>query len=519
MSSRLAWSVASRTGTASLGSRVVRERWKNLSGAVWRVQVDNSFDSHARHSNTSRFVFPRHNSVGNAADSRMLPGINQYGVSSLARFYSSGDLPPHQRLTMPSLSPTMTQGNIARWCKKEGDQVSTGDVLCEIETDKATLEMEAMEEGYLAKILCGDGSKDIPVGQAIAVMVDAQGDVTKFSDYEVSSSGSPKASVKEQEQPPPNESTSAQLAPKQPLSKPNVDPLSEDRIFASPIARKLAEENQVLLSRLKGTGPNGRILKADVEEYLAAGAVPAKGKSSADLLEALDYIDIPNSQIRRVTAQRLLLSKQTIPHYYLTVDICVDQLLFLRTKLNQIQEASGGKKISINDFIIKAAALALRKVPQCNSSWTDDFIRQYKNVNIGVAVQTDFGLLVPVVKDADHKGLATIAEDVKTMAEKARQNNLKPSEYQGGTFTVSNLGGPFGIKQFCAIINPPQVCILAVGTAEKRVIPGDHEGVFAAGSFLSSTLSCDHRVVDGAIGAQWLRAFKAYMEDPVTFLL
>eukprot|EP00250_Pteridium_aquilinum_P003264 c13587_g1_i1 orf=157-1668(+) len=442
--------------------------------------------------------------------------IRPHGLLTSLRLISSSPVVQHQEIGMPSLSPTMTQGNVAKWCKKEGDKVGPGDVLCEIETDKATLEMEAMEEGYLAKILCADGSKDIPVGQAIAIIVDSEEEIGNFKDYKATSDTSSKASAPPSKSEEPSKAETAS-SPKEESSKPTA-PSSEDRIFASPLARKLAEEKKVPLSNLQGTGPDGRIIKADIEEFLKSGSAPTPGKSAEKPLQSLDYTDIPNTQIRKITAQRLLLSKQTIPHYYLTVDTRVDNLLALRSKLNSLQEASGGKRISINDFVLKAAAMALKKVPECNSSWTDDFIRQYHNVNISVAVQTDFGLLVPVVQNADKKGLATISEDVKTLADKAKKNSLKPADYEGGTFTVSNLGGPFGVKQFCAIINPPQACILAVGTTDRRVV-SDSEGGFSTASFMSVTLSCDHRVVDGAIGARWLGAFKGYIEDPLTLLL
>lgn len=276
------------------------------------------------------------------------------------------------------------------------------------------------------------------------------------------------------------------------------------------------------LSSIKGTGPEGRIVKADIEDYLASGGKEATAKQSKvtdSKVPALDYVDIPHSQIRKVTASRLAFSKQTIPHYYLTVDACVDKLMGLRNQLNSFQEASGGKRISVNDLVVKAAALALRKVPQCNSSWTDDYIRQFKNVNINVAVQTENGLYVPVVKDADKKGLSTIGEEVRLLAQKAKENTLKPEDYEGGTFTVSNLGGPFGIKQFCAVVNPPQAAILAVGSAEKRVVPGNGPDEYNFASYMPVTLSCDHRVVDGAIGAEWLKAFKGYIENPESMLL
>ncbi|KAJ7960680.1 Acetyltransferase component of pyruvate dehydrogenase complex [Quillaja saponaria] len=435
------------------------------------------------------------------------------------RFFSSAsDLPPHLEIGMPSLSPTMTEGNIARWLKKEGDKVSPGEVLCEVETDKATVEMECMEEGYLAKIICGDGAKEIKVGEVIAITVEDEDDISKFKDYQPSASYAGAPAVKESATPIPSKNAVVDepaQAPQPKISKSSVSPSDEDCIFASPLARKLAEENNVPPSSIKGTGPDGRIVKADIEDYLASGAkeVFAAPKAQVATDSALDYTDVPHSQIRKVTASRLLLSKQTIPHYYLTCRY------ILRGKLNSLQEVSGGARISVNDLVIKAAALALRKVPQCNSSWTDDYIRQYLNVHINVAVQTDNGLFVPVIRDADKKGLSKIAEEVKQLAKKAKENSLKPQDYEGGTFTVSNLGGPFGIKQFCAINNPPQSGILAVGSAEKRVIPGSGSEEYKFASFMSVSLSCDHRVIDGAIGAEWLKSFKGYIENPESMLL
>ncbi|KAL6861680.1 hypothetical protein ACP4OV_017380 [Aristida adscensionis] len=439
------------------------------------------------------------------------------GQVILSRPFSSGaDLPPHQEIGMPSLSPTMTEGNIAKWLKKEGDKVSPGEVLCEVETDKATVEMESMEEGYLAKIIHGDGAKEIKVGEIIAVTVEEEGDIEKFKDYKPPSSTGSAAPDEPKVQSEPAEPKEDKEPSKAPESKAtNADEASHsgDRIFSTPVAKKLAEDNSVPLSGIKGTGPDGRILKADIEDYLAT---KGSGKEAA-AAPGIGYVDLPNAQIRKVTANRLLQSKQTIPHYYLTVDTRVDKLIRLRSELNLLQETSSGKKISINDLVIKAAALALRKVPECNSSWMDDFIRQYHNVNINVAVQTEHGLFVPVIRDADKKGLATIADEVKQLAQRARDNSLKPEDYEGGTFTVSNLGGPFGIKQFCAIVNPPQAAILAIGSAEKRMIPGP-EAQVETGSFMSATLSCDHRVIDGAIGAEWLKAFKGYIENPTSML-
>uniref|UniRef100_A0A453MRN7 Dihydrolipoamide acetyltransferase component of pyruvate dehydrogenase complex n=1 Tax=Aegilops tauschii subsp. strangulata TaxID=200361 RepID=A0A453MRN7_AEGTS len=320
------------------------------------------------------------------------------------------------------------QGNIAKWIKKEGDKVSPGEVLCEVETDKATVEMECMEEGYLAKIVQGDGAKEIKVGEVICVTVE-EGDIEKFKDYKPSAADAPAAPSESKATPEPAapkvEEKVPAKAPEPKAPKAEKASRSGDRIFASPLARKLAEDNNVQLSSVKGTGPDGRILKADIEDYLAKG-----GKSEAFAASGLDYTDIPNAQIRKVTANRLLASKQTIPHYYLTVDTRVDKLIKLRGELNPLQEASGGKKISINDLVIKAAALALRKVPECNSSWMNDFIRQYHNVNINVAVQTEHGLFVPVVRDADKKGLGTIGEEVKQLAQRARDNSLKPQDYE-----------------------------------------------------------------------------------------
>eukprot|EP00246_Nothoceros_aenigmaticus_P013245 TRINITY_DN447_c0_g1_i4.p1 TRINITY_DN447_c0_g1~~TRINITY_DN447_c0_g1_i4.p1 ORF type:complete len:536 (-),score=79.51 TRINITY_DN447_c0_g1_i4:454-2031(-) len=390
-------------------------------------------------------------------------------ASQLTRSFASGDLPSHQEIGMPSLSPTMTQGNIAKWRKKEGEKVVAGDVLCEIETDKATLEMESMEEGYLAKIIVGDGAKDIKVGQPICIVVEDESEISKFSTYEAADApgdnkGNQSPLVEQQSRSP---STSASPSVMSESSRLSSSPQG-DRIFASPAAKKLADVKSISLSGVQGTGPEGRILRADVEDLLASAPSPSYRTQPQDEVPSItgdpDFTDIPITQIRRVIAQRLLISKQTIPHYYLSIEMHLDNLNATRNQLNASLDALKGKKLSINDFVIKAAALALRNVPQCNSSWTDEFIRQYRNVNIGVAVQTDFGLMVPVINDADRKGLLSISEDVKALADKARKNGLKPTDYQGGTFTVSNLGGPFGIKQFCAIINPPQSGILAVGS-------------------------------------------------------
>ncbi|XP_042485429.1 dihydrolipoyllysine-residue acetyltransferase component 3 of pyruvate dehydrogenase complex, mitochondrial-like [Macadamia integrifolia] len=387
-----------------------------------------------------------------------------------------------------------------------------------LETDfrNQTLELES----------CIGNEKTLRV---IAITVEEEDDIRKFKDYTPSTSGyADEVKGSSDSAPPKKEALEPVSQPEQKIAKPTEAPPAKDRIFASPLAKSLAEEHSVPLSNIRGTGPDGSIVKADIEDYLASSkkGVPTPVSKAKDTTIAgdLDYSDIPHSQIRKlnITASRLLLSKQTIPYYYLSVDTCVDKLMDLRSQLNSLQEASGGKRISINDLVIKEAALALRKVPQCNSSWTNDYMDQnplYHNVNINVAVQTDNGLFVPVIRDADKKGLSKISDEVQQLAQKAKDNSLKPDDYEGGTFTLSNLGGPFGIKQFCAIINPPQSGILAVGSAEKRVIPGSDPDELDFTSFMMVTLSCDHSVIDGAIGAEWLKAFKGYIENPESMLL
>lgn len=292
--------------------------------------------------------------------------------------------------------------------------------------------------------------------------------------------------------------------------------------MASPLARRLAREAGIPINAIVGTGFQGRIVAADVEQAklnppAAAGA--AAGASASGLPEWAfpDFTDMPVKMVQKITANRLLESKQTVPHYYLTVDVQMDKLMATRAALNKNSEKTG-VKLSVTDFIIKASARALMDVPEVNSSWMGDTVRRYHAADISLAVQTDHGLMVPIVKDADTKGLSSISADVKELAGRARDNKLTPADYTGGTFTISNLG-MFGVKQFCAIVNPPQACILAVGGSDKRVIPGKVEGTYEEGSFMCATISCDHRVVDGAVAAQWLASFKKYMEDPMTMLL
>ncbi|KAB0392153.1 hypothetical protein E2I00_005816, partial [Balaenoptera physalus] len=382
--------------------------------------------------------------------------------------------PPHMQVVLPALSPTMTMGTVQRWEKKVGEKLSEGDLLAEIETDKATIGFEAQEEGYLAKILIPEGTRDVPLGTPLCIIVEKEADIPAFADYW------------------PTEVTDL----KPPAPPPTPSPV--------------------------GTGPDGRIIKKDVDSFVPTKAAPTPVAAVSPPSPGVApvptgvFTDIPISNIRRVIAQRLMQSKQTIPHYYLSVDVNMGEVLLVRKELNKMLE--GRSKISVNDFIIKASALSCLKVPEANSSWLDTVIRQNHVVDISVAVSTPAGLITPIVFNAHIKGLETIANDVVSLATKAREGKLQPHEFQGGTFTISNLG-MFGIKNFSAIINPPQACILAIGASEDRLVPADNEKGFDVASMMSVTLSCDHRVVDGAVGAQWLAEFRKYLEKPITMLL
>ncbi|NXX92363.1 ODP2 dehydrogenase, partial [Centropus bengalensis] len=432
--------------------------------------------------------------------------------------------PPHMQITLPALSPTMTMGTVQRWEKKVGEKLSEGDLLAEIETDKATIGFEVQEEGYLAKILIPEGTRDVPLGTALCIIVEKESDIPAFADYQDTAV----ADIKAQAPPPPPPLAATPAAPPPP-PQPAVPPAPaagppprKGRVVVSPLAKKLAAEKGIDLAQVKGTGPDGRITKKDVESFVppkvapapAPGVVPAAAAVAA--APAGTFTDIPITNIRKVIAQRLMLSKQTIPHYYLSVDINMGEVLVLRKELNQV--VSDNIKLSVNDFVIKASALACLKVPEANSSWMDTIIRQNHVVDVSVAVSTPAGLITPIVFNAHIKGLASISKDVVSLANKAREGKLQPHEFQGGTFTVSNLG-MYGIKNFSAIINPPQACILAVGSSEKKLVPADNEKGFAVADVMSVTLSCDHRVVDGAVGAQWLAEFKNFLEKPVTMLL
>ncbi|XP_067421532.1 dihydrolipoyllysine-residue acetyltransferase component of pyruvate dehydrogenase complex, mitochondrial [Emydura macquarii macquarii] len=430
--------------------------------------------------------------------------------------------PPHMKIALPALSPTMTMGTVQRWEKKVGEKLSEGDLLAEIETDKATIGFEAQEEGYLAKILVPEGTRDVPLGAPLCIIVEKESDIPAFADYRETGVADIKPQVPSLT-PPPSAAAPPQLTvPSAPaVSSPGV-PAHKGRVIISPLAKKLAAERGIDITRLKGTGPDGRITKKDVESFVPPKVVPAEAAPvtpaapTAAAPPTGAFTDIPVSNIRRVIAQRLMQSKQTIPHYYLSVDVNMGEILVLRKELNQ--EVSENVKLSVNDFIIKASALACLKVPEANSSWLDTVIRQNHVVDVSIAVSTPAGLITPIVFNAHIKGLASINKDVVSLASKAREGKLQPHEFQGGTFTVSNLG-MYGIKNFSAIINPPQACILAIGTSENRLVPADNEKGFDVASMMSVTLSCDHRVVDGAVGAQWLAEFRKFLEKPTTMLL
>merc|ERR1712168_366617 len=420
-------------------------------------------------------------------------------------------LPSHEMVPLPALSPTMEVGTIKSWEVKVGDSFEEGDILCEVETDKAVVAFEAVGvEGYIAAILKPEGSKDIKVGEMVCVVVEEEGDVAAFKDFKVGDAPAAAAPA-----------ASAGVAAAAAVAAPVVQ--TGDRLKASPYAKKLASEKNVPLNQLAGSGPGGRIVANDVNSYVpsaAPAAAPVQAAAAAPVaapagLGAGDFTDLDLTNMRKTIASRLCESKNSIPHYYLTRTIRTDAINELRGQLNQISDV----KISVNDFIIKAASLACLKVPEANSAWMGDTIRQYNVVDMSVAVATPNGLITPIVFDSHTKGLAQISSDVKRLAAKARDGKLQPAEFVGGTFTISNLG-MMGIDHFTAIINPPQSCILAVGGNTQRLIPSDNnEKGFEVVTEMKVTLSCDHRTVDGAVGAQWLKHFAEFIENPITMHL
>ena len=440
---------------------------------------------------------------------------------------------------MPALSPTMTEGNLAKWLLKEGDRVESGDAIAEIETDKATMEIEAVDEGTLGKILVPEGSEGVAVNTPIALILEDGEDAGALAGTDVGAPVSippapPAAPEKAEPAPAPTPAPAPAVsaaapapAPAASAAAPRPAPSQASRVFASPLARRMAALEGLDLARVPGTGPHGRVVKADIEAALAAGApsvapaappAPRAAPQAPELAGLPGHTAIPNSSMRKTVARRLTESSQTVPHFYLTIDCELDKLLDLRKQLNarSPEDGEGAYSISVNDFVIKASALALMRVPDANASWTDDAILRFERADISVAVAVEGGLITPVIRGAETKGLLDISREMKELAGKARDGKLMPEEYEGGTFTVSNLG-MFGIKHFTAIINPPQGCILAVGSGEPRAVVRD--GALASATVMSCTLSVDHRVVDGAVGARLLAAFKPFIEDPVTMLL
>ncbi|KAA8900895.1 hypothetical protein TRICI_006108 [Trichomonascus ciferrii] len=433
---------------------------------------------------------------------------------------------------MPALSPTMTQGNIGSWNKAVGDQLSPGESIAEIETDKASMDFEFQEEGYLAKILMEAGSKDVPVGKPIAVYVEDAEEVEAFKDFTIDDAkpmeGSPAAKEeqpKAEEQPSkPAEESKPAAAESQPQPSKTAEAPVGDRIFASPIAKMIALEQGIPLKNVKGSGPNGRIIKRDVENYVPAAApaaaAAAPGAAPAAAAAGAAYEDLPISMMRKTIAQRLTQSKQTNPDYIVSSTVSVSKLMKLRASLNAVAEDK--YKISVNDILIKAIALANKAVPQVNSAWleAEGVIRQYKNVDVSIAVATPTGLITPVLRNADTKGLAEISNEAKALGKRARDGKLAPEEYQGGTITISNMGMNNAVSQFTAIINPPQSAILAVGTVERRAIedPESESGV-AFDDVINVTASFDHKTVDGAVGGEWIKALKRVIENPLELML
>jgi pyruvate dehydrogenase E2 component (dihydrolipoamide acetyltransferase) len=429
-------------------------------------------------------------------------------------------------ILMPALSPTMTEGTLAKWLVKEGDQVGPGDVLAEIETDKATMEVESIDEGKVGKLLVAEGTEGVPVNAPIAVLLE-EGEDAAALDAAPAPAPAPVASPPAAPAPAPAAAVAAPapaVAARAPTPAPA--PANGERVFASPLAKRMARQAGLDLAALAGSGPHGRVVKRDIEAALAGGvpaaaaAAPAAvaasaGPSAAQLAELLGmaYELQPLSSMRKTIARRLSEAKQTVPHFYLTVDCEIDELLKVRKELNGRFEDT---KVSVNDFVIRATALALKQVPGANASFDETGILLYAHADVSVAVATPGGLITPIVKAAETKGLATISAEMKDLAGRAREGKLKPEEYQGGTFTVSNLG-MFGVRDFAAIINPPQGCILAVGAGQQRPVVED--GALAVATVMSCTLAVDHRVVDGALGAQFLAAFKKLIEYPPAMLL
>lgn len=435
---------------------------------------------------------------------------------------------------MTQLSPTMTEGKIARWLKKEGDELVSGEVLVEIETDKATMEVEVIEEGTLHKIIATEGSL-IPVGTAIAVIAEEDEEVA--ADYVPENAGeepvletTATADIPASPAPVAKAIAAAPVPTPATLEAPAVDmaevvrAANDKRIKASPLARRLAKQKGINIAAITGTGPKGRIVKADIEKASKRGINLGGSSFTPVALRPLptgsipyhtdEYDSIENSMMRKAISRRLTESKQQVPHFYLSLDVCMDRLMDLRAQLNE--SADGSFKLSVNDFIVKAVSKALVDVPAANASWTDTHTLQHKHAHISIAVAIEGGLITPIVRFAEQKGIVDISNEVKELAGKARKGELKPEEYTGGTFSISNLG-MYGIKQFQAIVNPPEGAILAVGGTDERAVV--ENGQVVVKKMMTVTLSCDHRVVDGAVGAEFLNALKKHIECPASVLI
>ncbi|SHL99202.1 pyruvate dehydrogenase E2 component (dihydrolipoamide acetyltransferase) [Bradyrhizobium lablabi] len=448
-------------------------------------------------------------------------------------------------ILMPALSPTMEKGNLAKWLKKEGDKVKSGDVIAEIETDKATMEVEAVDEGTIAKIVVPEGTQDVPVNDVIAVLA---GD---GEDVKAAGAGAGAAKPTASSAPPPKAAEAPAAAKPAPAPAPAAAPVpaapapaaaapapqtnGHGRIFSSPLARRLAKEAGIDVARITGSGPHGRVIARDVEEaksgkgLKAPAAAPATApmiapsmsdKQILALFEPGSYEIVPHDGMRRTIAQRLTASVQTIPHFYLTIDCDIGKLLAAREEINAAAPKDKEKKplykLSVNDFVIKAMAVALQRIPNCNVSWTEGGMLKHKHSDIGVAVAMPGGLITPIIRQAETKSLSTISAEMKDYAARARARKLKPEEYLGGTTAVSNLG-MYGINHFTAVINPPHATILAVGTSEER--PVVRGGKIEIAHMMSVTLSCDHRAIDGALGAELIGAFKMLIENPVMMMV
>jgi pyruvate dehydrogenase E2 component (dihydrolipoamide acetyltransferase) len=441
-------------------------------------------------------------------------------------------------ILMPALSPTMEKGNLAKWLKKEGDKVKSGDVIAEIETDKATMEVEAVDEGTIAKILIPEGTQDVAVNDVIAVLAGDGEDVKSASATAPSAPPKPApaaqapAAAKPSAPPPPPAAAPAAKPMPQATAAP-AGANGHDRVFSSPLARRLAKEAGIEIGRITGTGPHGRVIARDVEEAKSGKGLKAPAPPSAPaiaptmsdkqilaLFEPGSYEIVPHDGMRRTIAQRLTAAAQTIPHFYLTIDCDIGKLLAAREEINAAAPKDKEKKplykLSVNDFVIKAMAIALQRIPNCNVSWTESGMVKHRHSDIGVAVAMPGGLITPIIRKAETKTLSTISTEMKDFAARARARKLKPDEYQGGTTAISNLG-MYGINHFTAVINPPHATILAVGTSEERAVV--RNGKIEAAQMMSVTLSCDHRAIDGALGAELIGAFKMLIENPVMMMV